>query len=285
VDRSTALRNAKGKIVGVIGTVHDITGRKQSEERIRTLTAEILAAREAERKLLSSALHHDVGSLAVGMAAYLDAVEADLRSGKLSEALLLSKRARKLFEESIGRLKGLAVELRPPELDVLGLSAALRQHFSLVTKRAGVLIRLSETLGRKRLPEEHATMLFRIAQEALTNAIKHGNAKRVDVHLDASSREITLAVRDDGKGFDPSARKPRAGTQMGLAVMREMARAAAGALRLDSAPGKGTRLRVSLPRGTAAAARGKATLPQSTAAPGKAGRRARSPRVKKARRP
>ena len=265
-DKSTALRNAHGKIVGVIANVHDITARKRSEERIGTLTNEILTAREAERKQVSSALHHDVGSLAVGMSAYLDAIEKDLHSGKPGSVLRLARRARKLFVESIGRLKGLAAELRPPELDVLGLPAALRQHFSLVTKRAGVLIRFSVTLGRERLPEGHATIVFRIAQEALTNAIKHGHATQVEVRLAASRKEITLTVRDDGKGFDASARKPRATTQMGLPVMREMAAAAGGALTIASGAGKGTTLRVRLPHA-------------------RAGRRARASRAKKANRP
>jgi len=264
--------------------VHDITARKLAEERIRTLTAEILTAREAERKLVSSALHHDVGSLAVGMSAYLDAIEMDLRSGMPSQALPLAKGARKLFDESLRRLKALAVELRPPELDVLGLPAALRQHFSLVTKRVGVLVRFSQTLGPERLHEGHAMTLFRIAQEALTNAVKHGHAKRVEVRLAAYRKEITLTLRDEGKGFDASRHQLRATTQMGLAVMREMAAAAGGALTIDSAPGKGTALRVSLPREPAAARSGDAARAGKTAAREIAGRRARSPRAKKAKR-
>src|ERR1035441_433811 len=95
------------------------------------------------------------------------------------------KRTRKLFDESVARLKKLAIELRPPELDVIGLRAALRQHFSQVTERGDTQIHFRETLGRRRVSGDTATILFRVAQEAVTNAITHGHATRVDVGLSA----------------------------------------------------------------------------------------------------
>ena len=209
---------------------------------------EIIAAREEERKRVSSILHHDVGSLAVGVSAHLDAIEEDLRSGKPGEALKWMKRTRKLFDESVIRLKKLAIELRPPELDVLGLSAALRQHFAQINGREGTRIHFREALGRRRMRGDAATILFRIAQEALTNAITHGHATRVDVGLSASNKAVTLTVRNNGKGFDPSRKKTARGTsKMGLRVMQEMAAAASGDFTIDSGRGKSTTVRVRLP--------------------------------------
>ena len=232
---------------GVAITYGDVTKDKQAEEKMRMLSRDIIAAREQERKQVSSVLHHDVGSLAVGISAHLDAIEADFRSGKVGEALNWMKRTRKLFDESVVRLKGLAVQLRPPELDVLGLPAALRQHFAQVTERVGARIHFRENLGRRRVSGDTATILFRVAQEALTNALTHGHATRVDVGLSASKKEVRLTVRNDGKGFDPSEHWARATSRMGLRVMREMVAAAEGAFTIDSGRGKRTTVRVRLP--------------------------------------
>jgi signal transduction histidine kinase len=92
-----------------------------------------------------------------------------------------------------------------------------------------------------------ATILFRVAQEALTNAIKHGYAEQVDVNLRTSNKEIKLTVRDNGKGFDLSELGTRSTPWLGLRVMREMAASAGGAFTVESRPGKGTTVRLSLP--------------------------------------
>ena len=97
------------------------------------------------------------------------------------------------------------------------------------------------------MPGGPATILFRVAQEALTNAIAHGRAKQVNVDLRASKEEVTLAVHDNGKGFNPSEQMARVTSQMGLRVMREMALSAGGDFAIDSGRGKGTTVRVRLP--------------------------------------
>jgi signal transduction histidine kinase len=214
---------------------------------MRTFSQELLAARENERKRVASVLHHDLGSLAVGVSAHLDAINQDIRCWKLEEALKLMKRTRKLFDESVARLKGLAAQLRPPQLDLLGLRAALQQHFSQIAECGHTRIDFRETLGRRRVGGDTATILFRVAQEALTNAITHGEAKRVAVSLRALKKEVRLTVRDNGTGFDPSEERVRRTAQIGLRVMEEMVTYAGGACRVDSKPGKGTTVRVSLP--------------------------------------
>ena len=225
----------------------DITKCKEAKKTMRMFVQEFAAARDEERKQVSSALHHDVGSLAVGISAYLDAMEEDLRSGRVGEVLTWVKRTRKLFDKSVVRLKALAVELRPPELDVLGLRAALRQYFSQITSAGAARVYFRETQGENRLSASAATILFRVAQEAVTNAIKHGRAKQVNVDLRTAKDEIRLTVRDNGKGFDPSDRRTRAMRQLGFRVMRGMAASAGGAFTIDSRPGEGTTVRLRLP--------------------------------------
>jgi PAS domain S-box-containing protein len=235
------------EIVAIEGFINDITDRRRAEERTRRLARELLVVRENERKQVSATLHHDVGSLAVGISAHLDAIEKDLRCGKIEEALKWMKGTRKLFDESVVRLKRVATQLRPPELDVLGLPAALRQHFSQVTEHGHARIHFRENLGRRRVAGDTATILFRVAQEALTNAITHGDAKRVDVNLRALKKEVRLTVRDNGKGFDLSEHRAREASRIGLHVMQEMTIHAGGAFLIDSKRGKGTTVRVSLP--------------------------------------
>ena len=144
-----------GQPIRIFGVIQDITERKQAEMKIQMFSQQIIATRENERKRVSSALHHDVSSLAVGIAAHLDAIEQELRAGKPGEALKWMKRTRKLFDESAVRLKKLAVELRPPELDVLGLCAALRQHFAQVTERAWHPDSFPRDLGAKASAGRH----------------------------------------------------------------------------------------------------------------------------------
>jgi PAS domain S-box-containing protein len=229
------------------GYTIDITERKQAEDQVRQFSMQLLTVREEERKKVSAALHHDVGSLAVGISAHLDAMEQDIRAGETGAVLKWMRKTRKLFDESVGRLKEVAIELRPPDLDVLGLRAALRQHFSLFTKHRGVRIHFKESLGRRQLPEAVATILFRVAQEALTNAIRHGHARKVDIGLKISKAQIHLVIGDNGQGFDPARQNARVTAHLGLRVMREMVVAAGGAFTVDSGNGKGTVVRVAIP--------------------------------------
>jgi len=267
--RGMPVRDESGEFNVLSGILQDITERKRTEERLRRLARQLLVGRERERQQVSFALHHDAGSLAVGISAHLDAVEEDIRSGKPGEALKWVKRTRELFDESLGRLKRLATQLRPPELDVLGLPAALRQYFSQATECGDTRIHFRETLGRRRVDKDTATVLFRIAQEALTNAISHGRATGVAVGLGASKKEVRLTVRDNGKGFDPSKHGAPETSQIGLHAMKEMAAHAGGIIEVDSTPGKGTTVRVRLPLKAEALGPGDVAVRRKTAGRGK----------------
>jgi signal transduction histidine kinase len=133
---------------------------------------------------------------------------------------------------------------------------------------------IKENLGRRRVSGGTATILFRVAQEALTNAVTHGHATRVDVHLSASKKEIKLTIRNNRKRFDPSKQWARATSRMGLHVMQEMVASAGGAFTIDSGRGKGTTVRVRLPLQTAALGPGDVTVREETVARGKTTRSA-----------
>ena len=225
----------------------DITERKQAERQMTALAQEVIAAREDERRQVATALHHDVGSLAVGLSACVGAIHHALDDGKVAAALRIVERSKERLEQSISRLKEVATVLRPPELDLLGLRVALRQHCIKMSRLERIRVRFTHTLGSYSVNGSAATALFRIAQEAINNALRHGRAHEVRVHLAKRKIGVSLTVRDDGTGFDVSRHPSPGTTHMGLSTMREMANSEGGSFLVESARGKGTVVRVHLP--------------------------------------
>ncbi len=142
-------------------------------------------------------------------------------------------------------MRSLIFELRSAELESDGLVATLRKHLDVVqrVRRTPIELRVE---GERRLSPDVEGELFRIAQEALNNAIKHADAKRIDVELKITPERAALTVRDDGRGFDlqrPGLRSRR----LGLTSMRERAESVGGRVRVESKPGEGTAVRVEVP--------------------------------------
>jgi PAS domain S-box-containing protein len=163
--------------------IQDISDRKQAEERIRKFSRRLLSVREEEKRHLAAVLHHDVGSITVGVSARLQAAKEDLQAGKYKDALASLEESRRLFAKSVQQLKTLAKDLRPPDLDVLGLQAALRQHIHQITNKTPLKINFTDTIRDTMIPPEIQTILFRIVQECLNNVIKHADAHLVRVRL------------------------------------------------------------------------------------------------------
>lgn len=249
--RVTAARvtGAAGEFEYGLGMVEDVTERRLAEAQIHRFSQQLLSVREEEKRRLSAMLHHDVGSLAVGMLARLNAVEDDLRAGDTDGASLGLLESQALFQQAVARLKTLAVELRPPDLDILGLSAALRQYLGQMARDTGLRIRFVDRLGDEALPRDAATLLFRIVQEAVVNTVKHAQARRVIVRLGVAQGHLQLAIRDDGMGFDAQRRGSLSGQHLGLRTMQEMAESLRGTLEIDACPGGGTAVVVRFPNG------------------------------------
>jgi signal transduction histidine kinase len=150
--------------------------------------------------------------------------------------------ARRLAHDTLAEMRGLVLELRPGALPDLGLEQAVRQHAAAVAGREGLTVTVRGT-APDGLGDDTVENLYRIFQEALHNVVKHAAARGVEVLLGPDGGTV-LEVRDDGIGFDPSVRAPG---HLGLVGMAERARRVGAALTIDSAPGRGTRLRVELP--------------------------------------
>jgi len=152
----------------------------------------------------------------------------------------------RLVAELSEEVRSLSHRLHPSVLDDLGLEAALRQLTTDLQRTAGLTVRLTSNLGGTvALPDTVATALYRIAQEALRNILRHARDASVTVSLLATSDEVRLSVRDDGPGMDVRAVREKGG--LGLVSMRERANLAGGSLEIRSAPAAGTEVVVAVP--------------------------------------
>ena len=249
---ASALPGEGGSVSGYIGVNLDISGRLETEQRLRDFSRQILAAREDEKRRISVALHHDIGSLSIGVDAQFDAAEDDLQQGHCAAAAAPHTAGRALFEDAMARLKALAAELRPPDLDVLGLAPALREHISRQARLKSQRITFTDATRGMKIPGPVATALFRTAQEAVTNALRHSGARSIRVRLAAARGGVHLAVRDDGRGFDPARVATSRKNRLGLAFMEEMVASLGGRFEIRAADGRGTGVIAFFPKETVA---------------------------------
>jgi signal transduction histidine kinase len=150
-------------------------------------------------------------------------------------------------------VRRLSLDLRPSLLDDLGLAAALRWYVGAQAQRAGLAEEVIAGAVPADLPSALATTCFRVAQEAVTNVVRHAHATRLTVTLDTENGAVHLVVHDDGVGFDVGAARRRAlsGESLGLLGLEERVELAGGRVAIESAPGRGTTVRVSVPLGRA----------------------------------
>jgi signal transduction histidine kinase len=214
-------------------------------ERLGKLHGRLEAAKEEERRFLAHELHDELGQS-------LTALKLRLQLGGQALAVPPSEgtpQALALIDQLIARVRRISVDLRPPLLDEVGLGPALRLYLEGQAALSKVPIELDVQDGiEARLPADLEIACFRVVQESITNALRHAGAAHIRVRLVRTADRVSLAVHDDGRGFDPDAlsRADLAG-HLGIAGMRERVRARAGLFRLTSRPGAGTDVEIDLP--------------------------------------
>ncbi|HEY1934344.1 MAG TPA: cache domain-containing protein [Acetobacteraceae bacterium] len=233
---------------------------RESEQRYRILAADLaranqerqqllhrtVDAQEAERKRIARELHDSLGqyltALRLGLSAVGTRCGAEAAGPKLAEL--------KCLTTEVGHeLSRISRELRPTVLDDLGLQSAVTQCAEEWEARSDLRFDLQINLGERRLPQAIETTLYRVLQEAITNVIRHANADRVGVILEAKEHEVRLIVEDNGIGFSPQEAGAHGGTlqHFGLIGIRERLALVNGVLEIESAPGGGTTLFVTVP--------------------------------------
>ena len=210
----------------------------------RALASRILNAQEQERVRVSRELHDDTGQALTLLLVRLQLVE-----GMSSEPEVRRELAdlRLLVGETIDGVRRLAVHLGPSVLEDLGLRAALEWLADRVRAETGLVVALRLDCDCRDVPSEVAVAIFRVAQEALTNVVRHAQATRVDVRLGTDDDCLELLVADDGSGFAVDEAKARPIASVGLFGMAERIALVGGGLDIDSTPGAGTRIRASVP--------------------------------------
>lgn len=226
-----------GKLV--IATVRDLRRR----ERLREFGADALHVAEEERQRIARELHDDTAQRLAALLVRVR-VRANQAGGEAQEFLEDLRSALLEVTEGIRRI---ARGLRPPALQDAGLAAALQSHVRTVAERASVEIDLDVERVDELLDQDAALALYRIAQEALSNALRHSGADRVEVRVRRREEGAVLEVTDDGRGFDVRETPEAEGRGLGILGMYERARGVGGELEIESSPGEGTRIRAVLP--------------------------------------
>lgn len=210
---------------------------KASKVRLRTLSLRLVEAQERERRHVARELHDEAGQALASLRFGLRVLEREAAEGGA-----VSPHVADLIRTTdavIDGLHRLAADLRPASLDHLGLAAALRQYARSTATTFGLAVRFkARGFPGERLPAAVETALFRAVQEAVTNAVRHARADRVDVLLERRGSRVMAMVEDDGVGFEPD--RVQSGEHFGLLGLRERAEALDGTLTVESAPGAGT---------------------------------------------
>ena len=213
-----------------------------SERVARETVDAILEAQEDERSRIARELHDETGAALTAILLDLTAIDGAATLPDARHAAAALRQNARSALENVGRL---AFSLRPPALDEFGLVPALKDLSSRLEGRGGLKVELEIDLpADTRLPAKLETAIFRITQEALTNVVKHADAKTVRVTLACRERSVALTVEDDGRGIS-QARGADGG--FGLIGIRERVASVNGALDIESKSGAGTRLAIELP--------------------------------------
>jgi len=234
--KASGITDGGGKIISIAVIYRDITERKQLEKTVLEISAD-------ERRRIGHELHDGLGQYLAGIAFKAKVLEGDLAA----ESSRLTRDAEKivgLINDAIHQTRNLARGLDPVDFEVSGLPAALQSLAAQTENLFQVECAFHCNEERLTLDTQTNLTLYRIAQEAINNAIKHGQARRIEIELKAGKPQLSLTIRDHGKGFSPD-HKPRSG--MGLRIMGYRANTVGGVLSVHSEVDVGTEIKCVLP--------------------------------------
>jgi len=241
---STAVVPTPGGPRFVVGLAQDVSEQRRLDERRSQLAQQLMRAQEDERRRIADEVHDDPLQSIIALSIHLQILE-----GRTSDPGLLDVvgEIKETVALAIEQMRSLLFELHPPALQFGGLSESLREFIERYERIGGPPVEFQNLIEAEPTAEE-AIMLFRITAEALTNARKHADARRISVSLMDSQGGIALAVSDDGIGMDDGGSEQISPGHLGVASMRERAERAGGSFEISSKPGAGTTVRAWVPR-------------------------------------
>jgi signal transduction histidine kinase len=218
----------------------------------------LLDVQESERRALARELHDSVGQQLTALSLNLSLISSSIPAEMAGSIGAHLSDSQDLLETTTVHVRDVMVELRPPGIDELGLLAAMKDHVTRVERRSGLSIAVHGSEPVPRLSAQKLIALFRIAQEAINNVVKHARARTIEVELNQVGEQISMSIQDDGIGFDPKRVGRGARPGMGTTTMRERAEAIGARLSIESRPASGTRVEIALPWPDEAGAQGAA---------------------------
>lgn len=219
----------------------------EKEAARQALLRSLVEAQEDERRRLARELHDGAGQTLTSLLVRLKTIEKKVGVPQVQNDLQLMQ---SLVSETIEQIRTLAHQLRPPALEEFGLPLALDALAKQLSEHEGLQANCQCNVRRNEIPDEIEAVLYRIAQEGVTNILRHAHAKNISLVVERGAQGITMLVEDDGCGFDPV----KLGTDstkrhFGLISMKERAEILGGTLDIYTAPGKGTTIQVQIPIG------------------------------------
>ncbi len=236
--------NRDGSFGGFIGSASDTTDHKLAQQALEKISGQLIEAQEKERSRIARDLHDDICQRLALLSMEIERANRT-STGSLAATKQNLEDIKKHCSEIATDVQSLSHQLHSATLDYLGVVAAVRAFCSEVSKQHQVSVAFTETKVPKHLPKDISLCLFRIAQEALHNAVKYSGTKQFSVALFAIEEEVQLVVRDAGAGFDVEEAKKNRG--LGLVSMQERIHLVHGRFAVDSKPGKGTRVFAAVP--------------------------------------
>jgi signal transduction histidine kinase len=217
------------------------------QQQLRFLSRQLLSAQEEERKKISRELHDVIGQTLTSINVRLSALkrEASLNARGLERSIA---RTQRLVEQSVDIVHRFARELRPTVLDDLGLLPALHTFMKSFRQQTGIGVSLSAFAAIEQVNGDKRTVLYRVAQEALTNVARHAQATQAEVLIQKRDGAICMKIKDNGKGFaEERVLAAKRGKRLGLLGMRERLEMVGGSFAVASVPGKGTTVLAQVP--------------------------------------
>ena len=242
----TPISGLSGQIESVVTYTRDITRQIHAEEQLKLVSLQLFTNQEDERRRIAQDLHDDIGQSMTALILNLKTIQGQLLDDQedVDKIVAQIKESIRVVEDMMRHIRQVLYELRPPNLDNTSLGKTLEAFSSSFALSTGLRVVFSGQDQLPVIPNAQATVLYRLLQEGMNNAVKHAKASSVWINLEYMDGEVSISLEDDGQGFDPD---QRSSYGIGLQGLRERFTALGGNFDIESSLGKGTRLYGSLP--------------------------------------